>query len=265
MGDGGGSQAVRNADAKVPSQNPNLLYDLEKGLAESRQTTPKLLTQAEMQERGLEFMARLGIKCVKPAYPIPLDGDCLWSCFAMSRNPYQTKEQLKAEAFHFRFRGVGLALESISSMGKEQLAMVQSVIAEKEREPQTREEIIQELTKYMQSGMWSGNMGDIMAQVAASGLSQGLIIIHPTEHPYCTYAAPDCGMFKGNEDIPYPCIVVQQGNHYETTLVHEDSKQRAKDLYERLKEGERLTVRTEARVNEGPQQTSTPGYCIVIA
>ena len=246
------------SNAEVPNPDANLLYDLEKALAESRKTTPKLLSQVEMQERGLEFMARLRIKCVKPAYPIPLDGDCLWSCFAMSRNPYLTKEQLKAEAFHFRLRGVGLALECLRSMGEEQLAMVQSVIAEKEGEPQSREEIIEELTKYMQSGMWSGNMGDIMAPVAASGLGQGLIIIHPTEPPYCTYAAPDCEMFRGKEDIPYPCIAVQQGNHYESALVHEDSKESARNLLERLKEGEGVTVRAETRVDEGPQQRSTP-------
>ena len=245
-----------STNAKVP--NPNLLYDLEKGLAESRKTTPKLLTQAEMQEKGVEFMARLGIKCVKPAYPIPLDGDCLWSCFAMSRNPYLTKEELKAEAFHFRLRGVGLALERIRSMGDEQLAMVQSVIAEKDREPQTREEIIEELTKYMQSGVWSGDMGDIMASVAASGLCQGLIIIHPGEHPYCTYAAPDCGMFRGNEDLPYPCIAIQQGNHYETALVHKDSKESARNLYQRMKEGEGVTVQAGVRVSKGRNQTSTP-------
>ena len=246
------------SNAEVPNPDANLLYDLEKALAESRKTTPKLLSQVEMQERGLEFMARLRIKCVKPAYPIPLDGDCLWSCFAMSRNPYLTKEQLKAEAFHFRLRGVGMAIECLSSMGEEQLAMVQSVIAEKEGEPQSREEIIEELTKYMQSGMWSGNMGDIMAPVAASGLGQGLIIIHPTEPPYCTYAAPDCEMFRGKEDIPYPCIAVQQGNHYESALVHEDSKESARNLLQSLKEGEGVTVRAETRVDEGSQQTSTP-------
>ena len=71
--DGAGSKVVVDAD-------PNLLYDLEKAMAESRRTTPNLLSQDEMQERGIEFMARLGIKCVRPAYAIPMNGDCLWSC-----------------------------------------------------------------------------------------------------------------------------------------------------------------------------------------
>ena len=177
----------------------------------------------------------------------------------MSRNPYLIKEQLKAEAFHFRLKGVGQALERISVMDEEQLAMVQSVIAEKKREPQKREEIIEELRKYMQSGVWNGNMGDIMPPVAAAGLSQGLIIIHPGEHPYCTYAAPDCNMFRGKEDIPYPCIVVQQENHNEVILIHENSKESARDLYERLKEGEGVTIQAGVRKNEGhPQHTSTP-------
>ena len=77
VGDGTGSKVVVDAD-------PNLLYDLEKGIAESRRTTPKLLSQAEMHERGLQVMERLGIKCVKPAYPVPMNGDCLWSCYAVS-------------------------------------------------------------------------------------------------------------------------------------------------------------------------------------
>ena len=254
---GGESEMTMKSNAEVPSQEPKLLYDLEKGLAESRRTTPTLLTQVEMQERGLQVMAKLGLKCVKPAYPVPQNGDCLWSCFAVSRNPYLSEELLKPEAFHFRLRGVGKALESISMMGEEQLAMVQSVIAKKDREPQTREEIIEELRKYMQSGMWSGDMGDIMPSVAASGLSQGLIIIHPTERPYCTYAAPDCEMFRGKEDTPFPCIAVQQGNHYETLHLHEDSKEKARRLYETLKVGKAVTVQAGESVDEdkdGPGQ-----------
>ena len=196
-------------------------------------------------------MARLGIKCVKPAYPVPMNGDCLWSCFAVTRNPYVTEEILKPEAFHLRFKGVGAAIERVGVMGEDHLAMVQAVIATRKGEPQTREEIITELTKYMQSGTWSGDMGDLMPSAAASGLSQGLIIIHPTEPPYCTYAAPDCEMFTGKEDTPYPCIVVQQGNHYEPVLVHEDSKESARHLYERLKEGNGVTVQVGESVDEG--------------
>ena len=94
-------------------------------------------------------------------------------------------------------------------------------------------------------------MGDLMPQAAASGLSQGLIIIHPTEQPYCTYAAPDCEMFRGKEDTPYPCIVIQNGKHFETVLIHHDSKESARNLLERLKEGEGVTIQTETRVDEG--------------
>ena len=174
-------------------------------------------------------------KRVKPSYLIPMNGDCLWSCFAVSRNPHLSKEVLKPEAFHLRFRGVGATIDRVGVMGEDHLAMVQSVIAPKEGEPQTREEILEELKKYMHSGIWSGDMGDLMPQAAASSLSQGLIIIHPTERPYCTYAAPDCEMFRGKEDTPYPCIVVQHGKHFETVLIHKDSKESARNLLERLK------------------------------
>ena len=251
------SLVVRNSTAVAPDQDQNLLYDLEKGMAESRRTTPELLTQAEMQEIGLKVMARFGINCVKPAYPIPMNGDCLWSCYAVSRNPYLSEEVLKPEAFHLRLRGVGAAIERVSVMGEDHLAMVQSVIATKKGEPQSREEIIEELTKYMQSGTWNGDMGDLMPPAAASGLSQGLIVIHPTERPYCTYAAPDCEMFVGKENTPDPCVVVQQGHHYELVHVHEDSKESARHLYEGLKQGKGLTVPAGASVGGamgGPDQ-----------
>ena len=195
-------------------------------------------------------MERLGIKCVKPAYPVPMNGDCLWSCYAVSRNPYLSEEDLKPESFHLRFRGVGAAIERVGVMGEDHLAMVQSVIATKKGEPQTREEILEELTKYMQSGTWSGDMGDFMPSAAAAGLGQGLIIIHPTERPYCTYAAPDCEMLAGKEDTPYPCIVIQQGNHYEPLHVHEDSKENARNLYERLKKKKGVTLQAGVTVDK---------------
>jgi hypothetical protein len=252
--EGGNARLVGEDPASslvLQDQDPSLLYDLEKGMAESRRTTPNLLTQAEMHERGIQFMARIGIKCVKPPYPIPMNGDCLWSCYAVSRNPYLSEEVLKPEAFHLRLGGVGAAIDRVGVMGEDQLAMVQSVIAPRKGEPQNREQIIEELKKYMQSGTWSGDMGDLMPPAAASGLSQGLIIIHPTEHPYCTYAAPDCEMFRGKEDTPYPCIVVQHGNHFEPVLIHEDSKETARHLYERLKEKKGVTVQVGAGVVEG--------------
>ena len=60
----------------------NPLYDLSRALSQSRKTLPKGMTQKEMVEVGMKFMAGLGVQCEWPETFIPADGDCLWSSIA---------------------------------------------------------------------------------------------------------------------------------------------------------------------------------------
>ena len=243
--------------------DPNLLYDYEAALVESRRTNPNLKTQAEMVDIGIQCMGSFGVACSRPEDYTPLDGDCLWTCFVKSRYPSLVGDALRAEKFHYRLRCVGAAIEEIKSMDAERLAMVQSVIADAKVgvPPQSREEIIAHLRRYMERGIWDGQMGDLLPYVAASFLNQGLLIVN-LDSRTITYAAPECKMFHGREDFKVPCIAVRQLNHFQGVPIKHDYNEVASALYEMIKNGEHLTLPADVGdINDGqfePEQTSTP-------
>ena len=71
---------------------------------------------------------------------------------------------------------IGSAIEVVKNMDEQSLQDVQSVIAREREEEEMeigRETIIRELTKYLNSGSYSGLMGDILPFVAASSLQPG--------------------------------------------------------------------------------------------
>ena len=247
------------------SGNQNLLYDFEAAVIESRRTNPNLKTQAEMVDGGIRCMGSFGVVCLRPEPGdyTNMDGDCLWTCFVKSRKPSLVGVALRAEAFHFRLKCVGAAIEEIKKMDAERLAMVQSVIADAKEgvPPQSREEIIGHLERYMESGSWDGRMGDILPYVAAAFLNQGLLIINLDVNTI-SYAAPECKMFHGREDFKVPCIAARQVNHFEAVPVMPDSCEAATGLYELLKNGQHLTIQADVGdINDGefePEQTSTP-------
>ena len=245
------------------SGDPNLLYDYEAALIESRRANPNLKTQAEMVDIGIRCMGSFGIVCLRPDPDdyTPMDGDCLWTCFVKSRNPSMVGAALRAEVFHYRVRCVGAAIEDIKNMDEERLAMVQSVIAKVGVPPQSREEVIAHLTRYLESGTWTGMMGDILPYVAAAFLNQGLLIINLDVNTI-SYAAPECKMFHGKEGFKFPCVAARQENHFEAVPVKPDSGKAAAGLYEMLKNGQHLNIQAEVGENNDrqpePDQTSTP-------
>ena len=244
-------------------ENQNLLYDFEAAVIESRRTNPNLKTQAQMVEIGIRCMESFGVACSRPDDYTPLNGDCLWTCFAKSRDPSLVGNALRAETFHYRLKCVGAAIEEIKSMDVERLAMVQSVIADAKVgvPPQSREEIIAHLKRYMERGIWDGKMGDLLPYIAASFLNQGLLIVN-LDSCTITYAAPECKMFHGREDSKFPCIAVRQLNHFEGVPIKHDYKGVASALYDMIKNGEHLTLPAEVGgISDGqfkPDQTSTP-------
>ena len=210
-------------------------------------------------------MGSFGVVCFRPEPGdyTNMDGDCLWTCFVKSRKPSLVGVALRAEAFHFRLKCVGAAIEEIKKMDAERLAMVQSVIADAKKgvPPQSREEIIGHLERYMGSGTWDGQMGDILPYVAAAFLNQGLLIINLDVNTI-SYAAPDCKMFHGKEDFKIPCVAARQVNHFEAVPLKPDSCEAATGLYEMLKTGHHLTIQADVGdINDGefePVQTLTP-------
>ena len=247
------------------SSDPNLLYDYEAALIESRRANPDLKTQAEMVDIGIRCMGSFGVGCLRPEPDdyTPMDGDCLWTCYAKSRNPSMVGAPLRAEVFYYRVRCVGAAIEDIKNMDEERLAMVQSVIANAEVgvPPQSREEIVVHLTRYLESGTWNGKMGDILPYVAAAFLNQGLLIINLDVNTI-SYAAPECKMFHGKEDFKVPCAAARQENHFERVPIKQESWEAAAGLYEMLKNGQHLNLQAEVgEINDRqsePDQTSTP-------
>ena len=83
-------------------------------------------------------------------------------------------------------RAVSKAIDVITKMDENSLEEVQ-----KFTEAATREELINEITRYMQSGTYSGKMGDLLPYIGASFLGQPLLTVVLTKDgPYCTYADP---------------------------------------------------------------------------
>ena len=173
-------------------------------------------------------------------------------------------EALRREAFHARLISVGSAIEVVKNMDEQSLQDVQSVIAREREEEEMeigRETIIRELTKYLNSGSYSGLMGDILPFVAASFMGQPLLIIELSfGNPFCTYADPDLTCFGRKELNRSPCLVVRQRDHYEELPVGDSDRQIIETLYRNLKNGVAhilVPEVNEQNVSFLPGQTST--------
>ena len=172
-----------------------------------------------------------------------------------SKNSKLKDKGLSAEAFSLRMRAVSKAIEVIAEMDEDSFQEVQ-----KFTEVATREELIHEITRYMQSGTYSGQMGDLLPYIGASFLGQPLLTIVLTKDgPYCTYADPSFDKFGGCEEVQCPCVVVQSGSHYEDLLLQGESKDDARQLYEKLKRGSTTALNPGTEnFHFEPMFTSTP-------
>ena len=243
---------------------------IEQAKVNSRKVNSKCLDQQQMVDRGLDAARDLGLTCYAHATFIPMDGRCLWSGIARSRNPSLTGDDLKGEADQLRTRAVGAAIERIDGLSRSDLEVIQAVVAEERKEALTKEQIIDELAKYMRSTEYAGKMGDVLFQVASAFLHQSLIIIQLREDgDYCLPVFPDSGVFKCHEEIAYPAVLVRQGDHFNELGLSEESRAEAVAVLQELKKSSRVvTLRGNQgaeRGNEGaerqrmiPMATSTP-------
>ena len=81
-----------------------------------------------MVDRGLEAARDLGLTCYAHQTFIPMDGRCLWSTIARSRNPSLTGDDLAREADDLRTRAVGATIEWIDGLNQIDLEVVQAVV-----------------------------------------------------------------------------------------------------------------------------------------
>ena len=150
-----------------------------------------------------------------------------------SRNSTLKGKALSSEALILRKRAVSTAIAVIASMDD---AGVQEVLGFTETE--TREDLLEEINKYMRSGTYSGRMGDLLPYIGASFLGQPLLMIALTKGgKTCTYADPTFEILGGQEEVQDPCVVVQSGSHYEDFSLSEEAKRAARQYFDKLKKG----------------------------
>ena len=216
----------------------------------SRVETPGCLRAEQVIQLGIRAAAKLGILCRRPNLPlvgnsfIPMDGNCIQSCCCHANDPTLRGESLKHEAWDLRVRGVGTAVECLKDFTDEQWGVLQAIVTGNDKETLSKERIKLEMEKYMNSGEFSGHVGDILPQLAADFLHQPLLVI-VIENRQVTNAhwIEPGGMFgRGNQHEGYPIILLRQLQHFETLLIANEAKETARMKYQQWKSSKRVGV-----------------------
>ena len=224
--------------------------DMARAQAISREETPACLPAEQVIQLGIRAAAKLGIECRRPNLPlvgssfIPMDGNCIQSCCCHANDPALRGESLKHEAWELRVRGVGTAVECLKDFTDEQWSVLQGIVTGNYKETLSKECIKLEMEKYMESGEFSGHVGDILPQLAADFLNQPLLVI-VIENRQVTNAhwIETGGMFKiGNQHEGYPIILLKQLQHFETLLMSSEAKEAARRKYQQWKASKRVGV-----------------------
>ena len=205
----------------------------------SRKETPGCLAAEQVVQLGITVAARLGILCRPPNLPlennsfIPMDGDCAFSCFCHANNPDLRGVDLKHEAWALRSLAIGTLIERLAQLSEDQWDLLQAIIQGDDEHIPSKEEIRTELEEYYESGKFSGNVGDIMPQLAADYLGQPLLVIEVEDRKVKSTGWIRPGGLFGDttKDEACPVVVVLQMKHYEILLVAEEAKETAKSKY----------------------------------
>ena len=234
------------------SVNPEVQFqrDMARAQAISRVETPGCLRAEQVIQLGIRAAAKLGILCRRPNLPlvgnsfIPMDGNCIQSCCCHANDPTLRGESLKHEAWDLRVRGVGTAVECLKDFTDEQWSVLQAIVTGNDQETLSKECIKLEMEKYMNSGEFSGHVGDILPQLAADFLHQPLLVI-VIENRQVTNAhwIEPGGIFgRGNQHEGYPIILLRQLQHFETLLIANEAKETARMKYQQWKSSKRVGV-----------------------
>ena len=258
----------RSREPAVVSADIQFERDTAAAQAVSRNETPGCLTAEQVIRLGIRTAARLGILCRRPNLDldgnsfIPMDGNCTFSCFTHANDPTLRGADFKQATWELRIRAVGSGIERLKHLNDEQWALLQAIVTKDGEDTLSKEEIKVEMEKYMESGQYSGNMGDILPQLAADFLEQPLLVIEIKNCKVTNVSlVKPGGLFGGqNQDPGCLVIVVKQMNHYEVLLVATEARETAKDKYQQWKESGRVGEIAAEEFNVGvyPPCNSTP-------
>ena len=181
-----------------------------------------------------------------------MDGDCAFSCFCHANNPDLRGVALKHESWALRSLAIGTLIERLAQLSEDQWDLLQAIIQGDDEHTPSKEEIRTELEEYYESGRFSGNVGDIMPQLAADYLGQPLLVIEVEDHEVKSTGWIRPGGLFGDKtrDDACPVVVVLQMKHYEILLVAEEAKETAKSKYQEWVTSQRVRVTENSELDD---------------
>ena len=223
---------------------------MEKAKAISRSETPGCLNVKDLIPLGIRHAASLGILCRWPSLPIngnsiiPMNGNCIFTCFVHANNPTLRGEILVQAVWELRVRAVGTFIDRLKLFNDEQWSLLQAIVTGDREVTPSRDEIRQEIETYMESGEYSGDFGDVILNIAASFLQQPVLVIQVKEGKVTNAHWVDpTEIFGGeNKSLGFPVVVLKQLNHCEVLLIAGEAKDTARMSYQQWKASERVGV-----------------------
>ena len=181
-----------------------------------------------------------------------MDGDCAFSCFCHANNPDLRGVDLKHEAWALRSLAIGTLIERLAQLSEDQWDLLQAIIQGDDEHIPSKDEIRTELEEYYESGKFSGNVGDIMPQLAADYLGQPLLVIEVEDRKVKSTGWIRPGGLFGDttKDEACPVVVVLQMKHYEILLVAEEAKETAKSKYLEWVTSQRVRVTENSELDD---------------
>ena len=221
---------------------------METAQTRSRAETPDCLPAEQVIQLGIGAAGNMGIFCTRPDLPlvgnsfVPMDGNCIQSSCCHSNDPTLNGEPLKHAAWELRVTCVGAAVENLKNFSDLQWSVLQGIVSGEAKETLSREETQLELEKYMESGSYSGNVGDILPQLAADSLNQPLLVIEieKCQVKNANWVVPGAIFGGGEQQEGDPIVLVKQLQHYEPLLTKDKESARLK--YQQWKASERVHV-----------------------
>ena len=174
-------------------------------------------------QEGLHFMQNgLDITALRPPFLVDRDGDCLVNSVSLIANPNLTKVENAKVGTALRQSVMLEAIEMVSTMSSERLDLVQAAASSGDQgELLSREELIAMLETYRENGVWNGGIGDLMPQIVASFTRTPLFVIsiNPQKNQTTGFFVNPAHVFKQQEYICVPRVLVLQDNHYNGLIV----------------------------------------------
>ena len=233
---------------------------MEKAKAISRSETADCLHVTKLIPLGISYAASLGILCRWPSLPIngneivPMNGNCIWTCFIHTNNPTLRGANLEQAVWDLRVRAVGTFIDRLKLFNEEQWKILQAIATGDGKVTLSREKIRQEMEKYMENGEYSGNLGDIILNIAASFSQQPVLVIEVKDCKVTNAHWVDPNEIFGgeNKSLGFPVVILKQLNHCEVIPIAGEAKDTARMKYQKWKNSERMGVSpVKENVNSG--------------